>query len=141
MNDITRPLDIFEQFNRAFPDWFGRELSGPAAGAGRLLPAVDIRQEEGKFVIEVDVPGYKPEEVNVSVEDRVLTIQGERSSESKEEKEGYIRTERQRGKMFRQFTLPGAVQADDITAKVADGVLTIQVPQVEAKQPKQIPIS
>ena len=142
MNDITRPLDLFEQFNRAYSDWFGRDMEGflPRDG-GRWLPAVDIRESDGKFLIEVEVPGFKSEEVHVSVDDRILSIEGERVSESKEEKEGYIRTERQRGRFVRRFTLPSAVQSEDIAASVKDGVLTIEVPQAAAREPRKIPVS
>jgi HSP20 family protein len=135
-------LDLFEQLNRASSDWFGRSFPSPFDRSDSpLLAPVDIRQVDGNFVIEVEVPGFKPEEVEVSVDDRVLTIQGERSSESKEERSNYIRTERQRGRFVRRFTLPGSVSSDAIQANVKDGVLTLEIPQADVKQPKKIPVS
>ncbi len=142
MTNVNSPLDIFSAFNPRVDDWFGRSLLDRLPrDTAQWLPAVDIRQEQGNYCVEMDVPGFKSEDVEVTVEDRVLSIRGNRASEEKSEREGYLRTERRTGAFVRQFLLPAAVQSSDIVASVKDGVLNIQIPQAEAEQPKKITVS
>jgi HSP20 family protein len=104
------------------------------------VPAVDIREESERYVIHADVPGVNPADVEVNMVDGVLSIKGERKSESKEEREGYKRMERVRGSFFRRFSLPDTVNADAINARVADGVLEIVIPKQEKVQPRRIQV-
>jgi len=98
-------------------------------------PAVDIREEEGRYVIHADVPGVKPDDIEVKMDDGILLISGERHSGSSEEHGGYKRVERVRGSFSRRFSLPETADADGISARSRDGVLEVVIP----KQPKVLP--
>jgi len=104
------------------------------------VPAVDIREEGQRYVIHADVPGVKPEDIEVHMEDGVLTIKGQRYSESKDEREGYKRVERVRGSFFRRFSLPDTADAEAISAKSKDGVLEIIIPKQAKVMPKRIKV-
>lgn len=104
-------------------------------------PAVDIREEDDRFVLYADVPGVDAKDIEVSMDDGVLVIKGERSSESKEEREGYKRVERVRGSFYRRFSLPDNANAENISAKSDKGVLTVVIPKQEKAQPKRIPVA
>jgi HSP20 family protein len=104
-------------------------------------PAVDIKEEPDKYVLHADLPGVKPEETDVSMEDGVLTIKGEKKTEEITEKEGYKRVERTFGSFHRRFSLPDTANPDAISAKSKDGVLEITIPKREAVQPKKIAVT
>ena len=109
-----------------------RDLSGfnvAASQAASFVPAVDVREEAGRFVIEADLPGVQPADIDVTAEKGVLTLRGERKAEKREESAGYERLERVTGTFSRRFTLPENVQADAIQAKFAHGVLTVSIPK------------
>lgn len=126
-----------------------RELERSAAdnsGEGSIstaewAPAVDIKEESDKFVLHADIPGVKPEEIEVNMEAGVLTIKGEKKSEAKTEKEGYKRVERTYGSFYRRFSLPDTANAEAISAKSKNGVLEIIIPKREAVQPKRINVA
>jgi HSP20 family protein len=116
------------------------------AGEGSIAtaewaPAVDIREEADKFVIHADIPGVKPENIEVSMEAGVLTVKGEKETEAKTEKEGYKRVERTSGSFYRRFSLPDSANGDAINAKCKLGVLEIIIPKREAIQPKRINVT
>jgi HSP20 family protein len=104
-------------------------------------PAVDIKEEADKFVIHADIPGVKPEDIEVSMEAGVLTVKGEKESEAKTEKEGYKRVERTYGSFYRRFSLPDTADGDAINAKCKHGVLEIIIPKREAVKPKRISVA
>ena len=93
------------------------------------LPAVDIKETEKEFIVQADVPGMSKENIDVSMDNHVLTIQGKREFEKKEEKKNFIRTERFQGEFYRRFTLPEIVDAENISANCQDGVLMITIPK------------
>ncbi|MGZ4975724.1 MAG: Hsp20/alpha crystallin family protein [Methylobacter sp.] len=101
-------------------------------------PAVDIKEEPDKFVIHADIPGVKPENIEVSMEAGVLTVKGEKETEVKTEKEGYKRVERTSGSFYRRFSLPDSADGEAINAKCKLGVLEIIIPKREAIKPKRI---
>lgn len=103
-------------------------------------PAVDIKEEPERFVIHADIPGVDPQDIEVNMENGVLTIKGERQAENQEEREGYKRVERVRGSFFRRFSLPDTANADAISAKCQHGVLEIVVPKQEKVQPRRIEV-
>ncbi|MCK9637211.1 MAG: Hsp20/alpha crystallin family protein [Methylobacter tundripaludum] len=123
-----------------------RELSlsqDEKAGEGSVAtaewaPAVDIKEEADKFVIHADIPGVKPEDIEVSMEAGVLTVKGQKETEVKTEKEGYKRIERTSGSFYRRFSLPDSADGDAINAKCKLGVLEIIIPKREAIKPKRI---
>ena len=96
---------------------------------------------QAEFVIHADIPGVKPEEIDISMEDGVLTIRGEKKSEAKTEKEGYKRVERTYGSFYRRFSLPDTANADAISAASKHGVLEVVIPKREAVQPKKISVT
>ena len=103
-------------------------------------PAVDIAEKDDYFLIEADVPGVDPKDIEVSMEDGYLTVKGERETESKEEKEGYSRIERSHGTFYRRFSLPNTADENNVSAKSNNGVLQIKVGKTEITKPKKITI-
>lgn len=103
-------------------------------------PAVDIQELEDRYVIHADVPGVEPKDIEVHMENGILTIKGERQSESKEEREGYKRIERSRGTFFRRFSMPDIADANGISAKSRNGVLEITIPKQEKVQRRKIQV-
>jgi len=104
-------------------------------------PAVDIKEDAGKFVLHADIPGVKPEEIDISMENGVLTIKGEKKTEATTEQDGYKRVERSYGSFYRRFSLPDTANAEAISAKSKHGVLEIIIPKQEAVQPKKINVT
>jgi HSP20 family protein len=103
-------------------------------------PAVDVRETEAAYVIEAELPGFKPENVDVNVDNQVLTVSAERSHTEEETRKGFHRIERRTGKFRRSFTLPESVDAENIAADLRDGVLSILVPKREAVRPRKISV-
>jgi len=104
------------------------------------LPAVDIREENDRFVLQADLPGVKPEDIEVSMEDGVLTIQGCRESEKTEDNNEYKRYERVYGKFLRRFTLPDTADGDGISASTHHGVLEVSIPKQARPQARRIAV-
>ena len=128
--------DIWSDFNR----FFGRSLGEDVTNA--WSPAVDIRETKDELVVLVELPGLDTKDVSVNVEKNVLTISGERNEATEAGDEGsqYHVVERFRGRFERRFRLPQTVSADKIDARLADGVLTISLPKVEAAKPRNIEV-
>jgi HSP20 family protein len=105
-----------------------------------LRPAVDIHEDEGTIKVMAELPGLKPEDVHVEVEDNVLTLSGERRLEHEDQREGYHRIERAFGSFTRSFVLPRAVDAQSIDAQMKDGTLTIRLPKRAESQPRRIDV-
>jgi len=103
-------------------------------------PAVDVREEESQFTILVDIPGVESKEIEISMEKGVLSIKGERHSESAQEDKGYKRVERAHGTFYRSFSLPESADANGITAKSNNGVLEITIPKQAHTQPRKITV-
>jgi HSP20 family protein len=103
-------------------------------------PAVDIKEETDKFVLHADIPGVKPEDIEIDMEAGVLTVKGEKKTEAKTEKEGYKRVERTHGSFYRRFSLPDSADSEAISAKSKYGVLEITIPKREAIKPKRIDV-
>lgn len=103
-------------------------------------PSVDIKEEAERFVIHADVPGVDPKDIEISMEEGVLTLAGERKSESRDESDGWTRVERRSGKFLRRFTLPEGTDAENISAQGSHGVLEIVIPKVAKLAPKKIQV-
>ncbi len=104
-------------------------------------PAVDIKEEADQFVLHADIPGVDPKDIDIHMEDGMLTIRGERESEKKEEREGYKRIERAFGTFYRRFSLPDTANPEKISAKNKNGVLEITIPKQEKGQARKIEIN
>jgi len=103
-------------------------------------PAVDIKEEENQFLLVADIPGVDAKDIEVHMENGILTIKGERESEKKTEREGYKRIEREHGIFYRRFTMPEGVDPEGINANSNNGVLTVTIPKQEAAQPRRITV-
>ena len=133
-----QPWGVMEQMRREMDRMMGVEN---AATASDWVPAVDIKEDKGCFTITADIPGIAPKDIDIHAENGMLTIQGERENEKKEEKEGYKRIERSYGNFFRRFTLPDSADTDQISAKGENGVLTITIPKRAEIQPRKIAVN
>ncbi len=121
---------------------FGTAFDTPPNGGTlrRWMPAMDLIEGEEHFVLRADLPGLAEEDVNIEVEDRVLTVSGERKAEQSESKEGYHRIERAFGSFSRSLTLPEGIDADAVTANFDRGVLEVRIPKPEQRKPRKISI-
>jgi HSP20 family protein len=111
------------------------------SATSKWSPAVDIYEDKGNIYLDVEVPGMKKEDVKVKVEDKTLTVSGERKLEREEKKEGYYRVERSYGSFCRSFYLPDYVDSTKIKAKYEGGVLKLSIPKKEEAKPKEIPVN
>ncbi len=140
---ITRyePWSLLNQLQRELLSSQDKETSEGSIATAAWEPAVDIKEEVDKFIILADIPGVKPEDIEVSMEAGVLTVKGHKESEAKTEKEGYKRVERSFGSFYRRFSLPDSANDEAINAKCKHGVLEIVIPKREAVKPKRINVS
>ena len=134
------PMNILNQLRREMDRLFETESAGSNIATADWVPAVDIRETDKAFIITADVPGVDPKDIEVNMENGVLTIRGERKEEKEEEKEGYKRIERVRGTFYRRFTLPDTADAEKISARSKNGVLEITIPKQEKVQPRKITV-
>ena len=136
------PTNLFDQFNNEINRFLNVAPRQRAANQDRnWMPAVDIREEDDRFVLSADIPGVERKDVEVTMEDGVLTIKGERHAETEEKREGFHRRERVHGTFLRQFTLPDTVNADNISATVKEGVLHIEIPKQAKPEPRRITVN
>ena len=134
MADMTRyePWGMLRQMRKEMDDLFNRgylDTGQLAAGSANWVPAVDVKEEDDRFVIHADIPGVSPNDIKVKIENRVLTIQGEKKHERSESDKNFRRIERSSGSFFRQFTLPESADSDKISAKSNNGVLVLVIPK------------
>jgi HSP20 family protein len=124
---------------------FGTVFDAPATGGNggtlrRWMPAMDLVETGDHFVLRADLPGLSEEDVNIEVEDNVLTVSGERKAEHETSEEGYHRVERAFGSFSRSLTLPEGVDAESVAASFDRGVLEITIPKPEQRKPRKISI-
>jgi len=127
-----------DQINRLFDGAFDR--SSDETNLTRWTPAVDIVETEHNLVVKADLPDIKPDELDIRVENNILTIRGERKFEKKENESDYLRVERCYGAFSRSFSLANTVNAEAIQADYKNGVLTLNIPKREEAKPKQIKV-
>ena len=127
------------QINRLFNEAFDR--SSGEANLTTWAPAVDIYETEQALVVKADLPDVKPEDLDIRVENNILTIRGERKFEKKVNEENYLRVERAYGSFSRSFSLSNTVNTEAIKAEYKDGVLNLTVPKREEAKPKQIKVN
>ena len=104
------------------------------------VPAVDIVEENDRFVLRADVPGVKPEAIDVSMDNGVLSLSGERHAIATDEEADVQRIERATGRFLRRFTLPETVDAESVAAKCADGILEVRIPKAPEVQARRITV-
>ena len=127
-----------DQINRLFNETFDR--SSEEANLTPWAPAVDIFETEHELVVKADLPDIKPEELDIRVENNVLSIRGERQFEKNVNENNYLRVERSYGAFSRSFSLASTVNAEAIQADYNNGVLTLSIPKREEAKPKQIKV-
>jgi HSP20 family protein len=148
MNGITRwdPLRevavMSDRMNQLFDQLSGRSgrLSDEGSISAAWMPAVDIRETKDSLMLTVELAGIDPKDVQISVENNILSIGGERTFEQADEGETYHRVERAYGSFERTFRLPPSFRGEDIVAKAANGVLTLTVPKREEAKPRSIKV-
>ena len=130
------------EMNRLFNTFFDTPTGSVAnGGARRWLPPMDLVETDDHFVLRADLPGLAEGDVNVELEDNVLTVSGERKAEHESRKEGYYRIERASGSFQRSLTLPEGVNAEAIEASFDKGVLEVRIPKPEERKPRKVAIS
>lgn len=130
---------IQQEMNRLFDEFFGE--SHQELVEGTWLPAVDVSETGAEIVVKAELPGMSKDDIELNLQDNVLTVKGEKKQEKKEEKENYHRVERSYGSFSRSFTLPADVDQENVQANFKDGVLMITLPKVEEAKQKKIKIA
>jgi HSP20 family protein len=139
-----RPVDAFQNLRR-LNSFLDEAISGfPFSENGAITaawtPAVDVFEDKDAVKIIAELPGVKPDDVKISLENQALTVRGEKRQVAEEKTERVHRYERSYGAFERTFVLPGTVDPDRIEASFADGLLTVTLPKVERARPRQIEI-
>jgi len=143
MNRWEQPLHgattLQDQINRMFSEGVGH--AGQESNLTPWAPAVDIYETENELVIKADLPDVNPQNLDIRVENNILTIRGERKFESKVNEDNYLRIERAYGSFSRSFSLANSVKTEAIKADYQNGVLTLSLPKREEAKPKQIKVT
>ena len=146
MNTITRwdqsrgLASLQDQLNRLFEDNFTRDRSAHADLA-TWAPPVDIYETQNELVLKIDLPDVQDKDIDVRVENNMLTIRGERKFEKDVNEDNYLRVERAYGSFMRSFSLPNTVSSENIRAEYRNGVLSLHMAKREESKPKQVKIS
>jgi len=128
------------RLNSIFNDFARPEGASETLATGSFLPPVDVYEDAQKVVLKLEVPGVKREDLSIHVENRTLTVKGERKFEQEEKEENFQRIERRYGSFVRSFTLPATVDTESVEATAADGVLSIALAKKPEAKPKQIEV-
>lgn len=138
----TRELQTLQnEVNRLFGSFFDSQTGGDAGGARRRwVPAMDLVEEDDRYVLRVDLPGVREQDVKVELDENVLTVSGERRAEHERRNEGYYRVERASGSFSRSLVLPDGVEASDVHARFEHGVLEVSVPKPQQRAPHRVTI-
>ncbi len=137
-------VSLQERMNRLFDESFrgiGRTSGEEDWVGGAWAPAVDIYEQDGNIVLKAELPGVDPKDVDVRVENNILTLHGERKLDNEVKRENYHRVERAYGTFTRSFTLPNVVDTEKIKAEYKDGLLRMTLPKKDEARPKQISIN
>jgi HSP20 family protein len=129
-----------EEMNRLFNLGVSRSEGSEDIVRGAWSPSVDIFENQDKIILEAELAGMKPEEVDISIENNVITLKGERKFEKTEDNDNYHRVERSYGSFVRSFTLPRTVVSDEAEANFENGILSITLPKREEAKARKIEI-
>jgi len=136
-NPFSEIRRLQDEMNRLFDTSFGEQ----EMGAVGWIPPVDIEETADGLRVTAEVPGMRKEDIHVEFENGLLTIRGERTRETKTEEKNFHRVERSYGTFVRTFRLPASVDAEQIKASYADGVLSLEMPKSEAARARRIEIA
>jgi HSP20 family protein len=138
--DLRSAQDEMAQMSPMLAHALGLRTQQGSATATAWAPALDISERKDAYLVTVELPGLKPEDLDITMEDGLLTIQGERQFTSESSEQQFHRVERRYGAFRRSITLPAHVTAEGIQASFEDGVLQILVPKAEEAKPKRIQV-
>lgn len=128
------------EMNRLLGTFFDGSASAPPSGRSSWIPAMDLVETENDFVLRADLPGLTREDVGLELEDRILTLSGQRPTPDDVREGGYYRFERPTGTFSRSLTLPEGIDADAVTADFENGVLVVHIPKPEERKPRRLKI-
>src|SRR5271170_4807800 len=128
-----------DQVTRLFNDAF--ERTGQESSLTAWAPPVDIYENEHELVVKADLPDINPKDLDVRVENNILSIRGERKFEKQVNEDNYLRVERAYGSFSRSFSLPNTINTEAIRAEYKNGVLTVQMPKRAESKPKQVKVN
>ncbi len=134
--------DLFNDLDRFFDGFIRTPRNWEGAGSGAIVPAIDVTETESEYHVKAELPGVSKDDLDVSIQDGVLSINAETKYEKEEKKEGRIvRQERQYGKIVRSMRLGDDVDTENVKADYKDGVLSLTLPKLASVQPKKIDVS
>jgi HSP20 family protein len=145
MNNLTRwdPFNDMLTLREAMSQLFEESVVPPSMtrrGQGGFVPALDLSETADGYLVEVAAPGIKPEDVQITLENNVLTIKGELRQETEDKQRNYHRVERRYGAFQRTIALPSSVKADAIKAELSNGILRLDIPKAEEVKPRRIDV-
>ena len=135
------PWSLFDQLQREMNRFPAKSEDSGDVVTSDWAPAVDIKEEDNRFLLKADIPGVDPKHIEVHMENGILTIKCESEQVVSIEREGYKRIEREHGVFYRRFTMPEGVNPDGIEANCKNGVLEVTIPKQEAAQPRKIRVN
>jgi HSP20 family protein len=130
----NRMNSLFQDFSRS------QQGENDLMSTANFVPPVDVYEDEHQVTLKVEVPGIRPEDIDIRVENNTLAVRGERKFEKEEKEENFQRVERRYGSFYRAFTLPSTVDADQVKAEYENGVLRIRLDKKAEAKPKQIKV-
>ncbi|MFN3505659.1 MAG: Hsp20/alpha crystallin family protein [Caldimicrobium sp.] len=143
MADITiwRPFhELRKEMDRLFQEFFGKSFFPERLEGIEWAPAVDVSETADEVIVKADLPGVKPEDIEINIVDNILTIKGEKKRETEEKKENFYRVERFYGSFMRSIQLPAEIDVDNIKAQYKDGVLKVILPKKPESKAKVIKV-
>jgi len=140
-NPANEVASIYNRLGSVFNDPFFKPFFGHTENEMKAWhPMVDIFEEKDQIIVKADLPGVKKENISINVDNRILTLKGERSYDDEVKEDNFVRRERSFGSFQRSFTLPADISTDDIKAEFKEGILKIEIPMPQEKKAKQIEI-
>lgn len=133
-------LALQNRMNSLFQEYNRNQGENDALSTAAFVPPVDIYEDEHKIVLKLEVPGMKEDDLNIQLENNLLTVRGERKFDTEERKENFHRIERRYGSFFRSFTIPNTVNPESVKASYDAGVLRLDLDKRAEAKPKQIKV-
>lgn len=132
--------DVQDRMNRMFGDYYGRRGEDDVMRRGSWIPPVDIYEKDHEILLKAEVPDMQRDQIDIRVENNMLTISGEKKFDQEVKEDQFHRVERSYGHFSRSFSLPATIDAEKVQADYKNGVLTIRLPIREEAKPKQITV-
>jgi HSP20 family protein len=139
--EFSTMQDRINRINRLFRETYSPEAPEEALTTTRFAPLVDIYEDEHNITLKLEVPGIDEKDMDIRIDNNTLTVHGERKIEKEEKEENFVRVERQYGSFTRSFTLPSSVDAGQVSADYAKGVLKVKLAKKAEAKPKQIKVN